>query len=310
MPTIQFSCHACGQVLQVGDDKIGRKAKCVQCGTVLVIPAQDGVAGNAASELAAGAPPPGPRRRDTDEVEAYDDRGEGRRRRSESDYDIGRRRPATQWDKISLGLLLAFIGLCVMAGGLVLDILGMLLNMGGIYAAILLYRFGAVIAFIGSIGAVVGHVFWLFLSNRNNALGFAIAALAVAGVFILLQIVWLINLFNPFVGAFNVVLLIMQLLQAAHFMMMAFYLRALAQRLGNGPIEKNSMLIVILSGAFAGYALLSGILAMSLPGMMAVGRGYIIFVILLRLLGAAALAALYVFTLLTMFRARSLVQRA
>jgi hypothetical protein len=39
MSTITFQCYSCRQVLKVGADKAGRKAKCVKCGTVLTIPA-------------------------------------------------------------------------------------------------------------------------------------------------------------------------------------------------------------------------------------------------------------------------------
>jgi hypothetical protein len=39
METITFECPACKQVLKVGADKAGRKAKCATCGTVTTIPA-------------------------------------------------------------------------------------------------------------------------------------------------------------------------------------------------------------------------------------------------------------------------------
>jgi hypothetical protein len=39
METITFRCTACKHVLKIGADKAGRKAKCVKCGTPLIIPA-------------------------------------------------------------------------------------------------------------------------------------------------------------------------------------------------------------------------------------------------------------------------------
>jgi hypothetical protein len=38
MGYISFQCYACRQVLRVGDDKVGRKAKCFKCGTILTVP--------------------------------------------------------------------------------------------------------------------------------------------------------------------------------------------------------------------------------------------------------------------------------
>jgi hypothetical protein len=36
--TITFQCYSCNQVLKVGSDKAGKKAKCIKCGTILTIP--------------------------------------------------------------------------------------------------------------------------------------------------------------------------------------------------------------------------------------------------------------------------------
>lgn len=38
MSFIQFQCYVCNQVLKVGADKAGKKARCVKCGTILTIP--------------------------------------------------------------------------------------------------------------------------------------------------------------------------------------------------------------------------------------------------------------------------------
>lgn len=52
MSFIRFQCYVCSQELQVGMDKAGRKAKCIQCGTVLTIPS------GPTEEMAPPGPPP------------------------------------------------------------------------------------------------------------------------------------------------------------------------------------------------------------------------------------------------------------
>jgi DNA-directed RNA polymerase subunit RPC12/RpoP len=60
--TIEFSCQHCGKQLSTSDDKAGRKAKCPQCGDVIVVPAaavaeEQHIASEVDAEL---APPPLP----------------------------------------------------------------------------------------------------------------------------------------------------------------------------------------------------------------------------------------------------------
>ena len=38
MSLIRFQCYVCNQELQVAAEKAGRKAKCIQCNTILTIP--------------------------------------------------------------------------------------------------------------------------------------------------------------------------------------------------------------------------------------------------------------------------------
>src|SRR5262245_52779759 len=155
MSVITFQCFACNQVLQVGADKAGRKAKCSQCGTVLTIPVLAGAASEGVlpaaslpaaslpaapvarpvaappaalpSALPPSAPPPVPAPARIDDVKVIDDEPRRRRlydddddeprsrRRRDDDYDV--RRPVySKWDKVRIGFLIAFIGLCVVAG--------------------------------------------------------------------------------------------------------------------------------------------------------------------------------------------------
>ena len=97
--TITFQCYSCNQVLKVGSDKAGKKAKCIKCGTILTIP----VASDE-EEVKAGSPrksPPPIRneeedrprsRRSRDDDEDEDDRPRRRRDRDDEDDDYDRPR--------------------------------------------------------------------------------------------------------------------------------------------------------------------------------------------------------------------------
>jgi hypothetical protein len=339
MADITFQCYACNQMLQVGADKAGRKARCSQCGTILTIPALAAGPGAvveavppAATIPAAPKPPPvpgpgaglddvevvrdaaRPRRRDDDDYDRP-------RRREDDDYDrprprtsdmvVRRRPPANQWDKVRIGFLLVFIGVCVIAGAFGFIMLGNLLIHVSDIGGRVFIRIGATVIFMAIIAAIVGHVFWLFVSNRQNALAFAIASLAVAGVLALLQIVHMIQTFSVFYIGGDFSQLLTGMLRAAHFMMIAFYLRALAQRFGDRSLESATMLNIILCGCLAGFELLSGIVLMAMaPSLFDFGgisRGFIIARTILFWLGAALMVVVLVFTILAIYKGKKLV---
>ena len=338
MADITFQCYACNQMLQVGADKAGRKARCSQCGTILTIPTPpanpatvvEGVA-PAATIPAAPKPPPvpgpnaglddvevlrddaRPRRRDDDDYDRPRRRDDDDydRRRPRSDMDVRRRPPANQWDKVRIGFLLVFIAACVIAGAFGFVILGMLMIHVSDIGGRVFIRIGVTVIFMGIIAAIVGHVFWLFVSNRQNALGFAIATLAVAGVLALLQIVHMIQTFSVFYIGGDFSQMLTGMLRAAHFMMIAFYLRALAQRFGDRNLESATMLNIILCGCLAGFELLSGIVLMAMaPSLFDFGgisRGFIIARTILFWLGAALLVVVLVFTILAIYKGKKLV---
>jgi phage FluMu protein Com len=330
MSAITFQCYACNQMLQVAADNAGRKAKCSRCGTILTIPvpAPDvrAVAASvlpSASAPAVAKPPPLPSSRevldDVDVVEdvprrgRYDDYDDGPRRRRADEYDV-RKPAAAQWDKVKIGFLLTFIGLCVLAGSYAFTLIGMLmatLGVGGM-AILVFVRIGLMVMFLGTIAAIVGHVFWLFVTNKRGALGFAIATLAVAGVYLIMQIVHMAQMFGPFFRVFDATMLLAHLLRAAHFMMIAFYLRALAQTLDDRRFEGALMLNITLSGCLAGYDLLAGVIAMvaAPSNPFDFGRGYLILRWILFWLGAALAVVVYVFTLLAVYRGKRLVDSA
>lgn len=51
---IHFTCPECGNKLKAGDTFVGRRVKCTQCGTVLVVPETDGEASRASAPLTPG----------------------------------------------------------------------------------------------------------------------------------------------------------------------------------------------------------------------------------------------------------------
>src|SRR5262245_9845637 len=100
--TITFTCYACNQVLKVGGDKAGKKAKCVKCGTILTIPVSGGDEADVVTPTAGGAappPPPAPRPpRPTPPPPARSDFDFDEPRRPPRRDDDDRRRPRDDYD--------------------------------------------------------------------------------------------------------------------------------------------------------------------------------------------------------------------
>ncbi len=330
MAVITFACYACNQVLQVGADKAGRKAKCSQCGTILTVPAlaQNVLPVAEAIAPTPAAPPPlhpspptaGGVAHGLDEVEVVeepasrrlDDFEAGPPRRRQSEYYDVRRRPPSKWHKVKLGFLLVFIGMCVLAGAFGFTLLGWLLVNAGAGAMVgaVLVRIGETIMFLGGGAAIVGHVFWLWISNRRGAFGFAIATLSVAGVLELFQIVHMASVYGSFLGGNTVVNMLVGLLRAAHFMMIAFYLRALAQtvadRIGAQRLERSAMLNVILCACLAGLELIGGIIVLATAPSLILGggTGYMVVRWLFFWLSAIFSVVVFVFTILAVYQGK------
>lgn len=92
MSTITFQCYSCQKVLRVGADKAGKKAKCVQCGTILTIPVSSPEEEAIVAELEPAPRPPAVPRRHRDEDDDLDD-DRPRRRRDRDDDDDADDRP-------------------------------------------------------------------------------------------------------------------------------------------------------------------------------------------------------------------------
>src|SRR5262245_5747262 len=150
---ITFRCSACKQVLKIGADKAGRKAKC-RCGADVVIPSA-----SEPDEPARPAPPPLPPKEDEDDDEggtygligdvatgppAEQAKAKEKRDEDEDEDDeegekppklvvpegAGRKRPKAprarallepeRWQKVCLGLQIVSVGLWIWLGAAVL----------------------------------------------------------------------------------------------------------------------------------------------------------------------------------------------
>src|SRR5437588_4454447 len=130
MEVISFRCWSCKQVLRIGADKAGRKAKCTKCGTELTIPAvsadgetptpapepkpyvyqeEDGGGTYGVIKEAEPAPEEKPKaRKEDDEERQTGGRSAADRARSRKAL---RKAPVNpeQWEKVRLGMMLAVI---------------------------------------------------------------------------------------------------------------------------------------------------------------------------------------------------------
>jgi hypothetical protein len=325
MEFITFQCYACGQMLKVGADKGGRKAKCHKCGTVLTIPvasAEPPAAPPPASGVtpAPGSPrslpPPAPAAPavpaapagptpvapiDDEELDALP-QPRRRRRAEDDDYededirDRVRRPEQPAWPRVRVGLLLVFIGGCVLAGAVFLQLIAHMVftiltvrvlslsspsqfsveNLSAIDSLLktfrVLQRVEVFVHLAAALTLIVGYVFCMLGPNRRGSMGLAIATLGAAAVELILTLAfWLPDVFrDPMLqamrspGSFFVTWFFGQLLArlalAAVFILFGLYLRAvcLARRADDdaGPC----LFLMILGCVYAGLGLLIEIL--------------------------------------------------
>lgn len=268
------------------------------------------------------------RGRDDDD---YDDDDRPRKRRRDDDDDWDRKKSGkSAWPKVRVGLLLAFIGMCVMAGGYGVQGVGMLLlHTNSFRASQIVSAIGTIIEVGGLITAVVGYVFWVFVNNKFGLLAFGISTLAINGVYLIFQIVnRLVPAFDAFGrtgfgleglvvavtgnqlfmfvgsrGAFIVGIILSQALIAACFIMPAFYLLALGKNFRDRGLSGKGSLLIILSGVSAGVAALAGIILVSMSG----GSGSRAVLIILQILTFGAQTFLYIMFIVALHHARGTV---
>jgi len=272
---------------------------------------------------------------DYDDYDDDDDRPRRRHRDDDDDWDRPRRSGSgtSSWPKVRVGLLLAFIGFCVMAGGYGLEGVGILLfHTGSFRASQIVSAIGTIIEVGGLITAVVGYVFWVFVNNKFGLLAFGISALAVNGVSLIFQIInRLVPAFNAFgrgglggllfivagnqlfifhggMGAAIVGIILSQALTAACFIMPAFYLIALGKNFKDRSLTGKGNLLVILSGVSAGASALASIIIISMFSGANAGSGARIVMVILQILTFGLQNLLYVMFIVALHYARGTVE--
>src|SRR5262245_31167244 len=287
MSTITFSCHACGQPLQVAVENAGRRAKCTRCGTILIIPS----AGSAPAPAEPAPEPQRPTRGDFD-FTAEDDFQSRRGRRphydSERDYPYEPERPypdeyddgrpiggGLRW--LRIGLLLNFCAACTAAGAALLQLVAYLvftlavgtflgrMPPGDAFRTILILA--AVVELCGWITAIVGYVFVLLGPDRRGTRGLAIAALAVGGLHLLLNLAvkipeyfraGIFSVATPrgpeieFSAAFVVLWLFIHLLYVAELILFLLVLRSIALAAGRRRVAARTSTNIFLLSPFGG----------------------------------------------------------
>jgi hypothetical protein len=358
MSFITFQCYACSQSLRVGADKAGRKAKCHKCGTILTIPvgSTEPAAPPPSSAATRAAPPPLPATPATPVVPAFvapleEDLDEPRPRRRRRDYDddeedrIPSRQPPSQrtlLGRARLGLLLVFIGTCVMAGAFALDLIGYLLisidlirtlttrrPAGGTGEAfVVLWRIGLLVFMGAAITSITGYVFCMLGPNKRGTMGLAISTLAVAGLGLLLTLIFKISLFftafgpmggpaGPGMGEFGTwfVLFLMQLLFSAEMILFPLYLRGLSRFLKDTDNARRSMNVVMLGCVYAGERLITFIMlyvavhafARAMRAGSSDPRALLWILLILLWLGVFAFIPFVIFYILAIWRTRALI---
>jgi hypothetical protein len=359
MDLITFRCAACKQVLKIGADKAGRKAKC-KCGADLTIPS--------ASEEAVkpSAPPPKPPAVALDDEEDAGSYGlaavpepaqekpkeEEKKPKSrtteqkEEEAEERRRRRAAlrkapmdpvQWEKIRVGILLIIISTYLWMGAFVLHkvililgifngpeyavladspilippqptqrpgeeleldktsfVVGLLAGSDSLDAGLWIERLAQLLVVLQGLVAIAGYAVCLAIPPRFGAHAMAIAALSLAGVNFLLQLVFkllsltgamdyiMIPLVTPEIAmtVANIertlplhvywsgapfwemfAALLIQILYFAEPVIFCLFLRAAALAMRDEPLQvrANALIVLVLGTAFGllAYYLLS-----------------------------------------------------
>ncbi len=361
MATISFQCYACQQVLKVGGEKAGKRGKCPKCGTMLTIPVGSSAAPAPppppaaappplpqapqpkapAAQYAPGAPPaqgplraelveddadfppPPPRRRASEDAEVYE----------AEEVDVRAPAAGGAWKHVRLGLLLVFIGFCVIAGAFALQLIGYLLftintiqalsgrpsgGMGAPAFAIL-WRIAEVIGVCGTLTAVAGYVFCILGPKQRGALPLAITTVSVTGVYLLLTVIFKLPfLFSQGFGLFGgrgvaltwFMQVGIQLLFCAELVLFPLYLRAVGY-LRNRPRHASSCMVpLFLAAGYGVLRLIAWVLGyVVIRSESEPSRGLIWITILLLWLGSIAFVVHLIFYLLLLWRSRALTNR-
>jgi len=259
MELISFRCAACKQVLKIGADKAGRKAKC-KCGAELTIPLVSEDLAAAAAAPAAAAQRSAALDEDDDDagggyglaaqpepVEVEKPKEQPKEKKTaapgdEEEVERKRRRRAAlrkapmdpvRWEKVRLGILLILIATCFGIGAFLLQrtvlvigmfsgpeyaaladfpvlipqkgnpppgedleldktsfVIGILAGSENLEAGLWLMRIGQVFIFLQGLIALAGYAICLAVPPRFGTHALAIAALSLAGLNLVLQLVF------------------------------------------------------------------------------------------------------------------------
>lgn len=197
---------------------------------------------------------------------------------SEEYTDVSKR---PNWNMVRLGMLLCFIGACVMAGAFALHVIGYLLVtiplvqlLSGSFPGTdsgdtprVLLLISTLVSLFATITAIVGYVFCMIGPNKRGSMGLSIAVLSIAVLEILLIMIFqLPGLFGQnflrigtnqsFFGTWLLYLLI-QLLFGAEVILFPLVVRAFALSLKKKMHAKSAMVSLFLAGAYTGERLLT-----------------------------------------------------
>lgn len=267
------------------------------------------------------------------------DRDDFDRRDDYDDYDD---RPGkakkwkTQYSKVRVGMLLAFIGMCVVGGGLLLEQIGALIvtfaSFGQTHGMTvfgtmrIMAMIGNIIMLLGFLCLIAGQVFWIFTTNKYGGMVWAIVSLGVAALaivfFIVFRLLAVLNYHCPYgfwifaprfattepgLGAALLPTFAL-MLTCTHLMMVGFYLRAFGMTAKDRWTSGRGLQIVITAGVAAGFALIWPFIAWAFLGPMPT-VGSIIGIWLFYWGAMAGVIALIVTTTVTLNMARVLADR-
>jgi hypothetical protein len=220
----------------------------------------------------------------SDDADDEDDKFPSRRSRKKKK---GAEYSPSRWDKMHLGLLLLFIGGCVLAAGFGSQTLALIITIiqsfskspsGGIGASKFFLQAGQVLIFGAGICSLVGYGFCLAVpTNRRGCLGLAIAGTILGILNLVFGFIYgLLFLFQDFGNSSNgfeayvvgyplfsmvlgqlfskeVIPILLGLLFQAEIIVVSVFLWAVAHFWKNAGVAQSSIGVVILAGINAGF---------------------------------------------------------
>jgi hypothetical protein len=237
------------------------------------------------------------------------------------------------WPRVKVGLLLVFIGACVLGGAAVILTISTLLqtiltiklmsgsvsgSMGMVNTVHTMNKIVLLLGLGATITAMVGYVFSMLGPNKRGTMGLAIATLAVAGTNLLLSLIFqLPTVFDshntPLTGfaSWFFAALIPGLLLGSEFILFTLYLQAVSRVLKSSEDARQAMNVMVLACIFTGLRALSDIIAYaSIPStpFSPPSKGMIWLALILSWAILGVYITMLVFYILRVWRTRALVR--